>query len=294
MPMPGRFLTSVILRHNGHATMFDCGEGSQVPLKSSGFGIGNIERFALTHLHADHLTGIPGMLMLLAQAEPDHAVEVLGLPDVTSYVRNTRKLLRFYLSYSLDYQDLDPAGGFRQEDTFTLHYLPLDHTTTVLGYAYEEAQRPGRFSPEKAAQLGIPAGPMWGKLQQGHSVAVAGQEIHPDQVLGPVRRGRKFAFVTDTAPCDNALTLLSGADLAVIEGMFTEKHAAEAEEKKHLTARQAAEMVKQSGCARALLGHVSPRYKNSDLAELEAEAKDVCDRVELAKPLERYEIPLPD
>mgnify|MGYP001180974495 FL=1 len=294
MPMPGRFLTSVVLRHNGRVTLFDCGEGTQVPLKASGFGIGRIERFALTHLHADHLTGIPGMLMLLAQAEPDHAVDVLGLPEVVEYVRGTRHLLRFYLSYQLNYVDLAREGGEIAGDGFTLRYLPLNHTAPTLGFSYTEAPRPGRFSVEKARELGVPEGPLWGKLQLGEAVEVDGRIVEPAQVLGAPRRGRKFAFVTDTAPCKNIVELLRDADLAVIEAMFTDEHAAEAVEKKHLTARQAAQMVADGGCRRALLGHVSPRYKHDDLLRLEEEAQAVCDRVALARPLDRVPIPLPD
>jgi len=294
MPMPGRFLTSVLLRHNGSVTLFDCGEGTQVPLKASGFGIGRIQRFVLSHLHADHLTGVPGMLMLLAQAEPDHVVDIIGLPDVNNYVRATRQVLRFYLSYDLNYVDIEAKGGSLPGEGFTLNYLPLSHTTPTLGFTYVEDERPGRFSVDKARELGVPEGPQWGLLQNGETVEVDGRAITPADVLGPPRRGRRFAYVTDTAPCDNIGKLLENADLAVIEGMFTDDHAEEAREKKHLTARQTAEFVAASGCKKALLVHVSPRYKNNDLEQLEAQAREVCDRVSLARPLDRVEIPLPD
>ena len=294
MPMPGRFLTSVLLRHHGIISLFDCGEGTQVPIKASGFGIGKLQHFFLSHLHADHLTGVPGMLMFLTQAEPLHKVDIIGLPEVTQYVRTTRQLLHFYLSYQLRYTSLNPEGGDLSREEFTLHYLPLDHTIATLGFAYQEAMRPGKFSVEKARDLEIPEGPRWGALQRGESITLGDRSIHPADVLGPPRRGRKFAYVIDTAPCANAEALLAGADLAVVESMFVEEHAAEAAEKKHLTARQAAQLVKSSGCTRALLGHVSPRYKNGELRAMEEEARAVCDRVELAKPLVRYQIPLPD
>jgi ribonuclease Z len=294
MPMPGRWLTSVVLLHEGQATLFDCGEGTQVPLKKSGFGIGRFYRFVLSHLHADHLTGVPGMLMLLSQAEPDHDLEIIGLPDATRFVRGARDLLRFYLNYGLKYRDLDPDGGAVKGPGFTLRYLPLVHSTPNLGFAYDEDERPGRFSVDAARALGVPEGPLWGRLQRGESVLVGEREIKPGDVLGPPRRGRRFAYVTDTAPCANAVELLRNADLAVIEGMFCEEHAAEATAKLHLTARQAATIVGESGCARALLGHVSPRYANDEVRRLEDEAREVCDRVELARPLERLAIPLPE
>lgn len=294
MPMPGRWLTSAVLLHNGDATLFDCGEGTQIPLKKSGFGVGRFTRLALSHLHADHLTGVPGLLMLMAQAEPAHDVEILGLSDVNRYVQGTRRLLRFFLNYELIYRDLDPQGGEIAGEGFVLRHLPLAHTTPNLGFSYTENQRPGRFDLDKARALGVPEGSLWGQLQRGEPVTVGERVIQPTAVLGPPRRGRKFAFVTDTAPCENAVELLRDADLALIEGMFTEEHAAEATAKQHLTARQAGEIVNRSGCRRALLVHVSPRYRNEDLFRLEAEARAICDRVELARPLERYEIPLPD
>jgi ribonuclease Z len=294
MPMPGRWLTSAVLLHNGKATLFDCGEGTQVPLKKSGFGVGRFTQFVLSHLHADHLTGVPGMLMLMAQAEPDHPLQIVGLPETTRYVRATRDLLRFFLGYQINYTELDPNGGELRGDGYTLQYLPLKHTTPNLGFAYLEDPRPGKFSVENARRLGVPEGPAWGRLQQGETVVVDGREIHSADVLGPPRRGRKFAYVTDTAPCENAVRLLENADLALLEAMFCEEHAPEAAEKMHLTSRQAASIARDSGCVHALLAHVSPRYKNDELRQLETEAHAICDRVELAKPLERYAIPLPD
>jgi len=294
MPMPGRWLTSVMLRHNGRVTMFDCGEGTQVALKKSGFGIGQLERIVTTHLHGDHLLGIPGMLMLLAQAEPAHVVRIVGQPECNRYIRETRELLRFYLGYALDYVELDPAGGAWKGEGFTLEYLPLKHSASTLGFAYVEDERPGRFSIESARRLGVPEGPLWGQLQRGESVAVGERTVRPQDVLGPARRGRKFAFVTDTAPCQNAYRLLADADLALLEAMFVEEHAQEAAEKFHLTARQAGRIARESGCRRTLLGHVSPRYKHEELRKLEEEAHAQCESIELARPLERYPIPLPD
>ena len=294
MPMPGRWLTSVMLRHNGRVTMFDCGEGAQVALKKSGFGIGQLERVVPSHLHGDHLLGIPGMLMLLAQAEPKHIVRIIGLPECTRFVRETRELLRFYLGYALDYVDLNPEGGSWKGEGFTLEYLPLKHSIRTLGFTYIEDERPGKFSIEQARRLDVPEGPLWGQLQHGEAVTVGDREIRPEDVLGPTRRGRKFAFVTDTAPCRNAYRLLEGADLALIEGMFIEEHATEAAEKLHLTAKQAGRIVRESGCRRALIGHVSPRYKHDDLGQLEDEARSQSDRIELARQLERYPVPLPD
>lgn len=294
MPMPGRFLASAVLRHGGRTTLFDCGEGTQIPLKAGGLGVAHFDRFALTHLHADHLTGVPGMLMLLAQAGPRRPLEILGLSEVCRYVRATRDLLGFHMTYELLFRELDPGGGEVEGDGFTLVYRPLDHRIRTLGFRYEEAQRPGRFLVEKAEALGILPGPGRTALQEGRSIEVDGNTIPPEAVLGPPRRGRRFAYVVDTSPCDEALELLEGCDLAVIEGMFSDLHADEAAAKMHLTARQAGVLARQAGVGRALLSHVSTRYEESSLGRLEEEAREEYESVEIARPLFRYPIPLPD
>jgi len=293
MPMPGRFLASAALRHNGRSTLFDCGEGTQIPLKESGWGVGHFDRFALTHLHADHLTGVPGMLMLLAQVGPRPPLEILGLREVCSYVRGTRDLLRFHMTYDLRYRELNPEGGEIKGEGFTLVYRLLDHTTRTLGFRFEEDQRPGRFLLERAEALGIPEGPGRRALQNGQSIEVNGNTISPADVLGPPRRGRRFAYVVDTAPCDGARELLEGCDLAVIEGMFPEIHAEEAAAKMHLTARQAATLARQARVKKALLTHVSTRLADRELRMLVNEAREEYDFVELAQPLGRYPVPLP-
>jgi len=294
MPMPGRWLTSAVVLLEGRATMFDCGEGTQVALKKSGFGVGRIERFVMSHLHGDHLLGLPGMLMLMTQAEIEQEVEIVGPPDVTRWARGNRDLLRFYLNYSLRYTDLEADGGEIKTDSFTLQYLPLKHSTTTYGFALIENERPGKFSLAKARELGVPEGPLFGALQRGESVRVGDREIKPEDVLGPARRGRKIAYATDTAPCKNVYRLLKDADFAVIEAMFLNEEEQDAAEKRHLTAKQAGRIVRESGCRRAVIAHVSPRYRWEDLQTLETQAREDCDAIELGKPLERYAVPLPD
>jgi ribonuclease Z len=294
MPMPGRWLTSAVVLFDGRATMFDCGEGTQVALKKSGFGVGRIERFVLSHLHGDHVLGVPGMLMLLTQAEIEGGVQIVGPPEVTGFVRGARDLLRFYLNYPLLYADLDPEGGVLPGEGFSIEYLPLKHSAHTFGFAFVEDERPGKFSIAKARELGVPEGPDFGRLQRGEAIIVGEREITPELVLGPPRRGRRFAYVTDTAPCKNAYRLLKDADFALIEAMFLNEEETDAAEKKHLTAKQAGRIVRESGCRRAVLGHVSPRYRRDDLHTLEEQARAECDCIEMARPLERYAVPLPD
>lgn len=294
MPMPGRALASALLRHDGRSILFDCGEGTQVPIKAASLGVGHIETIAITHLHADHVTGLPGMLMLIAQANDGTPRDLLALPAVCTYVEQTRKLLGFHMEYDLRLHPLDPAGGAFDGDGFTLTWAPLEHRVPNLGFRYEEAPRPGRFDSAAADRLCVPHGPARRALQRGEDIDVDGRIVKSADVVGPPRRGRRFAYVTDTRPCDNAVALLRDVDLAVIEAMFMNVHATDAAAKAHMTAAEAADVVKRSGAKRALITHVSPRYDATELAQLESEARDVCETISLPRPLDRHEIPFPD
>lgn len=293
MPMPGRPLASALLRHEGRSTLFDCGEGTQVPLKAGSLGVAHLDRIALTHLHADHVTGIPGLLMLVAQGGERRPLGIVGDAAVCRYVRETRSLLGFHMPYALEFHALDPAGGSIRDDHGTLSWRPLEHRVPIVGYRYDEAPRPGVFSAAAADALGVPPGPLRAALQRGESVEVDGRRIDSEAVVGPPRRGRRVAYVTDTRPCDGARALLDGCDLAIVEGMFRTSHAEQAREKGHLTAVEAAALAREAGVARTLLTHVSPRYDDDELAALEREARDVCPTVELGRPLERVPVPLP-
>ncbi|MBN2489413.1 MAG: ribonuclease Z, partial [Planctomycetes bacterium] len=158
---------------------------------------------------------------------------------------------------------------------------------------YEEDPRPGRFDAARARALGIPEGPVRAALQRGETVAVHGRSVRPEAVVGPPRPGRRFAYVVDTVPCDGAAALLEGCDLAVVEAMFREEHAAEAAAKMHLTARQAAHLARRAGVKRLLLTHFSPRYGAAEIVALEAEAREIEETAAAARPLGRYPIPFP-
>ncbi len=292
MPMPGRPLASALLRHEGRSTLFDCGEGTQVPLKAGSLGVAHLERIALTHLHADHVTGIPGLLMLVAQGGPRRPLGIVGSDDVCAYVRQTQALLKFHMPYPLAFQSLDPAGGSFRDAHGTLSWQPLEHRVPTVGFRYEEAPRPGAFSVERAEALGIPPGPLRAALQRGESIVVDGRRVASADVVGPPRPGRCVAYVTDTRPCAGAQALLDGCDVAIVEGMFRAHHADQAREKGHLTAVEAATLAAEAGVGRALLTHVSPRYDDAELVLLEREAQAVCPTVELGRPLERIPVPL--
>ena len=294
MPMPGRRLASVALRAGGQVYLFDCGEGTQVPYKELHVGLRALRVVAVTHLHADHCLGLPGMLMLRAQMPAPELLTLVGPPGLRRFVDHVRADLAMYINYEVLIKEWDGGPEAYRDELVRLLWQPVDHTTFCLGYRLEEHPRPGRFDPEQAIRLGVPRGPLWGQLQRGDAVEVAGVSVSPDQVVGPPRRGRHVAFVTDTTECPALPSLLREVDIAFVESMFLEEHAQEAREKKHMTAAQAARIARDAGAARLVLVHVSPRYEESELRRFTNEASEVHRAARVARDGERITVPLPD
>ncbi len=297
MPMPLRLTTSMLVRRDGRMLMFDAGEGIQLALKKGGLGIRALDAVAISHLHADHVLGLPGILMFRAQNEQPHPLTIIGPPGIARFVRHTLEDLKYHVNFNLEFIEWqgEQSSLAWEWHGVRLTWAPLNHSTFCLGYRLEEPQRPGRFNLEKADELGIPKGPLFGRLQNDQTVTLPdGRTITPEQVLGKPRRGRVIAFVTDTRPCPAIHQLVQGTDLAFIEGMFTKEHQTDAAEKGHMTAAQAAEIAAASAVKRLVLVHISPRYAKKDEATLEAQAKEHFDNVEVATALKSYPIPLPE
>jgi ribonuclease Z len=222
---------------------------------------------------------------------------IIGPPGIRRFVEHTLSDLRYQINFDLDFVEWR-EGARREAWTWrgaTLEWAPLEHSAFCLGYRLEEPQRPGKFNPQQALALGVPEGAMFGRLQSGESVVTpSGQTVAPEQVLGPKRRGRVFAFATDTRPCSGLLTVIEGADIAFVEGMFAAEHEAEAFQKGHMTAMEAAKSAAAAHVERLILVHISPRYSREDETILESEAKSCFERAEVAKPLAAYPVPLPD
>jgi ribonuclease Z len=295
--MPYRMLSSMALRLNGKLYLFDAGEGTQINWKKARLGVRGLKLIALTHLHADHCLGIPGMMMLKAQMEDPVALDILGPPGTEEFVTQCRKMLDFRLNYEVNIIEWSPEStgpAFRDEQA-RIRWQPVQHSRFCLGYRFEELDRAGKFSPERAQSLGVPMGPLWGKLQKGQRVTTpSNRSVEPSEVLGPARKGRHVAFVVDTRPTPSVYDLCRQADLAVLEGMFLAEHAEHAEQKGHMTAVEAAALARKSGVARAVLTHISPRYENSDLKQLEEEARREFGNLRMGRDLDTFEVNYPE
>lgn len=295
MPLPYRHLTSVLLRRDGDLFLFDGGEGTQVSLRRLNLKWKKINAIFISHTHADHVTGLPGILMLSSQVDRKEPLYIFGPPKIAEYIETSRKVLDMYINYPIIVKEIEAPCIVYKGDDFVVRAFPLEHTKTCVGYTLEEKNRPGIFDPEEAKKLKVPQGPLWGKLQKGESVFNSdGIEIKSEQVVGKARHGRKFSFVTDTLYLPSIAKEVYKSDLLICEGMFSEDCADQAKEKKHMTAKQCATIARDSQAKRMAMIHYSPRYNDSNLEVLLKEAREIYPNAELTKDRMHFDIPYED
>ncbi len=294
MPLPGRFLTSALVRREGDLFLFDCGEGTQVSLKMLNLKWKHIDSIFISHMHADHVTGLPGLLMLSSQVDRDKPLYIYGPERLVEYVEESKRILDMYINYEIRVIPVKPGVLFEKED-FYITCFPLKHTKQCFGYSITEKKRAGVFSVEKAKELNVPMGPLWGKLQRGENVlSENGLTVTPDMVLGPQREGRKFSYVTDSMYFPEIADYVRDSDLLFCEGMFEKALEEDAKEKKHMTAHQAALVAKEGNVKKLCLQHYSPRYSDKELKLLLKEAKEVFEETILTRDRMCFELPLKD
>ena len=284
MPLPYRHLTSVLLRREGDLFLFDCGEGTQVALKKLNLKWKKITAIFISHTHADHVTGLPGLLMLSSQVDREEPLYIIGPPKVAEYIESSRRVLDMYINYEVIVKEITEPGIVYQEKDFKVRSFWLQHTKPCMGYTLEEEMRPGEFNPEVARLLNVPCGPLWSKLQNGEDVLSSdGKVVKPNQVMGEMRKGRKFSFVTDTKYLDSIKDEVKDSDLFICEGMFEKGMEQDAEEKKHMTCTQAARIALEANVKKMGLIHYSPRYTDYELKKLLKDAKEVFPNTFLTK-----------
>lgn len=292
MPLPSRHLTSVLVRREGDLFLFDCGEGTQIALRKLNLRWKKISAIFISHTHADHVTGLPGILMLSSQVDRDEPLYIYGPPRIKEYIESSRKVLDMYINYEIVVVEIHEPGIVHRGDGFSIRSFPLRHTKPCVGYVLEEDERPGVFFPEKALELGVPRGPLWAQLQQGDPVpGDDGEIVTSGQVMGNPRPGRKFGFITDTGYVEEVYREVSKSDLLICEGMFTSDLEESAREKKHLTAAQAATIALKAEVERMGLIHYSPRYNKKDLARLLTEAQEIFPSTFLSRDGQALELP---
>jgi ribonuclease Z len=296
MPLPGRNLTSVLLRREGELLLFDCGEATQISLKKLNLRWKKISSVFISHTHADHVTGLPGILMLSSQVERDEPLTIIGPAKIAEYVQSSCQVLDMYINYEIIVKEIanpEKPGVVYQGDGFTVNSFPLYHSKTCVGYSVVEDPRPGVFFPDRARSAGVPCGPLWAQLQNGTPVVLSdGKTVLPGDVMGDIRPGRKFSFVTDTLYHKDIAPHVAGSDLLICEGMFDSELADSAREKRHLTAEQAGRIAREAGGVKRMgLIHYSPRYTDRELKKLVTEARHEYPEAFLCRDRMNIDIP---
>jgi ribonuclease Z len=271
-PTVGRGVSALALQREGEVMLFDCGEGTQRQMMryQTGFGISAI---FVTHMHADHFLGITGLVRTLALQGREEPLELYGPPGCEEIITQAVLLGVDRVRFRIDVQELKP-GARVERDEYDIWAYPTRHGASSVGYLLREHDRLGRFDVERARSLGIPEGPLFGKLHKGESVEVDGRIIRPQELVGPARPGRSVVYTGDTLPCDETVAAASGADLLVHEATFSRDEAERAHSTFHSTAHDAAEIALRAGAERLVLTHISARYADNP-APLEQEARTV-------------------
>jgi ribonuclease Z len=271
MPTAQRAPTATLVRRGGERLLFDCAEGTQRQLLRSNVGLVELREVFLTHYHADHYLGLPGMLKTFALRGRELPLTVYGPPGLDELFRALRRIFG-KLTYELSLVELRP-GDALDRDEYVLSTFEVAHGVSALGYSLVEPPRPGRFDVEAAAALGVPPGPERGLLQKDESVTLAdGRVVTPAAVLGPARAGRKVVLAGDGAPAGSVLEAARHADVLVHEATFCEDERERAEETRHSTARGAAELASAAEVRLLALTHLSNRYSGGEVLR---EAREV-------------------
>ena len=267
MPTAQRGPAAILVRCGSERLLFDCGEGTQRQLQRSTIGLPDLQEIFLTHFHADHFLGLPGMLKTFALRGRDETpLTIYGPRGLRELFKRLQPFLG-RLPYPLTAVELE-AGETLERGDYAIEGFAVEHGVQALGYAIAEPERPGRFDVAAADALGVPAGPERGALQRGEAVSLPdGRTITPDAVLGEARPGRTVAIAGDTAPSDAVAEAARGADLLVHEATFSEEEADRAADTRHSTARAAAEVARDAQVRLLALTHLSPRYFGREIAE---------------------------
>jgi ribonuclease Z len=292
LPTPDRNPSAILVNREGEMLLFDCGEGTQRQMMCAKTGMMRLNYIFLTHLHADHILGIPGLLETMAFQGRENPLIIAGPVRTARLVENLKEVCYFSRNFEVQSVELE-VGDLVRMDGYQVDCLETQHSVPSLGYSLREDERLGRFDRESAMAFNIPPGPLFGKLQHGQSIEVNGSVVHPHQVMGPQRPGRKIVYTGDTRPCRSIEVASRDADLLIHDGALADEMAQWARETKHSTAREAALVAKNANVRQLVLTHISSRY-SEDSSPLLKDARDVFENTLVAEDLMKLELKLRD
>lgn len=290
-PTVGRNVSAISLQREGDLMLFDCGEGTQRQMMryQTGFSLGAIY---VTHLHADHFLGVIGLLRTLSLQGRSEPIELYCPRRGRRILETAVGLGVERVGFPVEIRELAP-GDRVGRDGYDIVAFPVAHGASAIGFALVEHERLGRFNPERARQLGVPEGPLFGRLHRGEPVTVDGRTVHPSEVVGPSRPGRRVVYTGDTAPSLEVVDVARACDLLIHDCTFAEEEAERARETGHATAAEAARVAREAGARRLVLTHISARYADAAFI-LEREAARVFDGARVAYDGMVIEIPYQD
>lgn len=274
MPTIKRGLSCIAIKYHGDLLIFDCGEGAQRNMVIAGVGFPKNLKIFITHMHGDHVLGLPGLLQTLSLVNRSFDVHVYGPRGIIDFIHCVRENLRFHLSYNLHINEIN-SGVIIEEKNYLVRAIESMHFSPSYAFSFEEKTKPGKFHPDKALALGVPKGPLWKKLQEGFPVInIFGERIYPEQVLDPPRSGVKIVYSGDTRPCENIVNIGKDADILIHDSTFDDSLIDRAISDMHSTAGEAAEVALKACVKLLVLTHISARYETmSDILIKQAKEK---------------------
>jgi len=293
VPTPKRALPAIAIQRKDELILFDCGEGLQRQMIQAGIGFHRKTKVFISHMHGDHVLGLPGFLQTMSLLERERELDVYGPEGIKAFVEAIKQTVQFVLTFPVNVCEIANEGTVCREKEYEIRAKWVEHVIPSLAYALVEKPRPGRFFPEKAKRLGVEEGPLWSKLQKGKSVRLPnGQIVKSEEVTGPLRPGRKIVYTGDTKPTRSSSKFAENADLLIHDATFDDEMLERAMEDGHSTPSQAAETAKKANAKWLILTHISARYKDTSL--LLEQAKKIFSKVQVADDFMKIELPFKD
>lgn len=286
-PTTERGMTCICLVLDKEILMFDAGEGAQVAFQKAKLGWNKKMKIFVTHLHGDHCVGILGLLQTMSLQNRTESLDIFGPPGIDEFLAANLKILNFGLTFPVRIIRIKEGTVF-DDSTYAIHVCEAEHSIPAYSYLFAEKDRPGKFYPEKAKQLGVPEGELWHKLQSGKEVKIGEKTVKPPDVMGEKRAGRKIGISGDTRPTKKLEEFFKGCDYITFDSTYSDTLRDKAKENYHSTSVEAAELAKRARVSNLILTHFSARY--DDAEELVKEAKIVHGSVIAAKDLMEIEI----
>lgn len=292
-PTVERGVSALALVREGETMLIDCGEGTQRQMMRYGVSF-NFGDLFFTHFHSDHIIGTLGLMRTLSLQGRTETLRIWGPRGLTQLMKRADAFGGERLTYQVEINELTPGEPLKRKDYAIVPYAVDHRGVTAVGYALIEELRRGRFNPDLARELGVPEGPLWGKIHKGEAVTLDdGRVVEPSTLVGPTRTGRRVVITGDTRPCGATIEIAQGADLLVHESTFGDEEAERAVETGHSTAREAAQVAAGAGVQRLVLTHFSARYSR-DPSDLDREAREVFPQVTIARDGMEIEVPFAD